>query len=61
MCSVVYQTAVFSQVILMIPLEKKMNAEELAFRTTSLVTHALKMLLRILTERLENKAVKLHI
>src|SRR6476661_2305695 len=43
--------------VVMIPLQKKMNAVECSdHRTLSLISHASKMLLKILTSRIEAKA-----
>ena len=42
---------------IIIPIEKKVGAQECSdYRTISLISHASKIILRILTERLENKA-----
>ena len=43
--------------VMMIPIPKKTNAVECAdYRTISLISHASKILLKILTKRIENKA-----
>ena len=59
-CKKIYETGTWPEdftKVAMVPLQKKQNATECAdHRTISLISHASKILLRILTKRLEGKA-----
>ena len=60
LCARIYETGIwpgdFTKVV-MIPIPKKANAVECAdYRTISLISHASKILLKILTKRIESKA-----
>ena len=60
-CNKMYETGTWPEdftKVIMIPLQKKQNAMDCAdHRTISLISHASKILLRILTKRIEAKAV----
>lgn len=60
LCVEIYETGNWPEdftKVVMIPIPKKANAVECAdYRTISLISHASKILLKILTKRLENKA-----
>lgn len=63
LCKLIYETSEWPEVftrIVMIPIPKKANAIECAdYRTISLISHAAKIMLKILTKRLEAKAESL--
>src|SRR5207248_220133 len=60
LCMEIYETGIWPEdftKVVMIPIPKKVNATECAdHRTISLISHASKILLKIITKRLENKA-----